>query len=139
MFDTLEATDSLAGRMLTLELWPLSLAKLERRGPSRLLDRAAGGVPALADAPEVPAWPRLRYVDLILRGGHSEIRTLSPRFRGNRHLHHIDTAVDDSNAAMFVQALIPRDPSTILVRQCKYIVVTDVGILNDIGVAYRVT
>jgi len=94
VFNTLEATDSLAGRMLTLKLWPLSLAELERRGPSRLLDWAAGGAPTLADAPEAPAWPRSRYVDLILRGGCPEIRTLSPRFRGNRYRDYIDAVVD---------------------------------------------
>ena len=94
VFNTLEATDSLAGRMLTLTLWPLSLAEIERNGPSTLLDRAvANAAPPFAPG-EVPRWERSRYVDLVLRGGYPEIRPLPDKLRIRRYRDYIDAVVD---------------------------------------------
>jgi len=94
VFSTLDATDSLAGRMLTLKLWPLSLAELERRGPNHLLDWAAQTAPDLTNAPEAPIYQRSHYIDLILRGGYPEIRLLNSRLRGNRYRDYVDAVVD---------------------------------------------
>ena len=79
VFTLLDATDSLAGRVLTLKLWPLSLAEIERRGPSRLLDWSMSETIDPKAFPEAPAWKRDRYTDLMLRGGYPDIRALPAR------------------------------------------------------------
>jgi len=94
VFTTLEATDSLAGRMSTLKLWPLSVAEIERRAPCFLLDWAAGDELDLPASPAAPDWSRDRYIELMVRGGYPEIRDLRDRTRARRYEDYIDAVVD---------------------------------------------
>ena len=47
VFRTANVADSLAGRMLSLKLWPLSAAEIHRRPASRLIDWALDDAPQL--------------------------------------------------------------------------------------------
>jgi predicted AAA+ superfamily ATPase len=54
----------------------------------------AGGDPALPDLPAVPKSSRQDYLDLIVRGGYPELRTLADRPRNRRYRDTIDAIVD---------------------------------------------
>lgn len=94
VFTTAEVADSLAGRMQTLKLWPLSTAEVRRQPASRLIDWAMQKAPSLSQiaAPEV--LDRAGYVDLVLRGGYPEIRSLPQRARQRQYRDYIDAVVD---------------------------------------------
>ena len=49
VFTSLEIADSLAGRMRTIKLWPMSVAETLRRKPSQILDWGLAKSPNLAD------------------------------------------------------------------------------------------
>lgn len=93
VFATAHVTDSLAGRVRTLTMLPLSGAEIHRAGPARLLDWARAG----ADPGSLPSPPRFTrddYVDLIVRGGYPEIRILGQRARASRYRDYVDAIVD---------------------------------------------
>lgn len=94
VFATAEVADSLAGRVRTLRLLPLSTAELHHVGPARLLDWAGAATPSLADHPSVPVIDRSSAIDLLLRGGYPETRTLADRPRRARYRDYVDSVVD---------------------------------------------
>ncbi|AQS50050.1 ATPase (plasmid) [Thioclava nitratireducens] len=94
VFTTAEVADSLAGRMQTLKLWPLTTAEVNRAPASRLIDWAMQSVPALPQISDPAHLGRKDYVDLILRGGYPEIRTLPLRSRQRQYRDYIDAVVD---------------------------------------------
>ena len=93
VFTSAEVMDSLAGRVHTMKMLPLSLAEVEDAGPCRLLDwaREGGGLEAL---PECRPLARAEIIDRILRGGYPEIRSLSERFRQRRYRDYVESIVD---------------------------------------------
>ena len=93
IFATAHVADSLAGRVQTLILPPLSAAEIRRAGPPLLLDWAAGN-PGLGQLPPVPPATRQDCIDLIVRGGYPEIRVLNDRARNKRYRDAIDGIVD---------------------------------------------
>lgn len=94
VFTTVEVADSLAGRMQTLKLWPLTIAEVNRVPASRLIDWAMQSNPKLSQISD-PAQPgRKDYIDLILRGGYPEIRALNLRSRQRQYRDYIDAVVD---------------------------------------------
>lgn len=93
VFAAAHVTDSLAGRVSTLMLHPLSAAEAFRYGPARILDWAAEN-PSLATLPDIPSAGRQAYIDLIVQGGYPEIRDLPDRPRNKRYRDAIDALVD---------------------------------------------
>lgn len=95
VFTSAQVADSLAGRVQTLTMLPLSAAEIHRRGPPRLLDWASAPEgPQLAELPPADPLKRSDYIELILAGGYPEIRPLPPRARQRRYLDYVDTIVE---------------------------------------------
>lgn len=94
MFTTQHVADSLAGRMLTLTLWPLTTAETLSRGPSRILDWAISDDPSLTQVAAPDATSRTDYIDLILRGGFPRIRNLVLVKRQKVYRAYVDTVVE---------------------------------------------
>ncbi|NIA70995.1 ATP-binding protein [Pelagibius litoralis] len=93
VFRTTNVADSLAGRMLSLKLWPLSAAEIHRAPYCQLIDWATQDTPQLAQI-KVPRISRAEVIDLILRGGFPEIRTLDLRNRQRQYRDNVDSLVD---------------------------------------------
>ncbi len=94
IFTTLHVADSLAGRMLTLTLWPMTAAETMSRGPSTILDWAVSESQDLSDLPEPEPAARTDYIDRILKGGFPEIRDLEHGKRQKIYRQYVDTMVD---------------------------------------------
>ena len=94
IFTTSHVTDSLAGRLLTLRLWPMTVAETMSRGPSTILDWAISRSPDLGELPTPQTLSRQAYIDLILRGGYPGVRDLQRRKRQNVHRDYVHTIVD---------------------------------------------
>ena len=93
IFSSAEVMDSLAGRVQTLVLHPLSAAEIHHGAPCRLLDWAQRSAD-LAALPNIPTVSRRETVDLITSGGYPEIRPLDERARQRRYRAYIDSIVD---------------------------------------------
>jgi hypothetical protein len=95
IFTTPKALDTLAGRVSTLTLRPLSAAEIMRVGPCRLLDLVADESAVSAKHFPVPApFQRLDAVDLLVRGGFPEIRPLKDRDRIARYDSYVSSIVE---------------------------------------------
>jgi len=90
-----KALDSLAGRVSTLTLRPLSVAEIKLRGPCGLLN-AIGDDPAalLGALPPPVAFSRSQAIELIVRGGFPEIRSLDGVNRMERYENYIGSIVE---------------------------------------------
>ena len=55
--------------MLTLTLWPLTVAETMSRGPSMVLDWAVSKEPDLKELPPAEPATRADYIDRVLKGG----------------------------------------------------------------------
>ncbi len=98
VFAAAHVTDSLAGRVSTLMLYPLSSAEVFRCGPVKILDWAAEN-PSLAALADIPSAGRQACIDLIVQGGYPEIRDLPDRPRNKRYRDAVDALVDRDVAA----------------------------------------
>ena len=94
VFTTAYAADSLAGRMRTLKLWPLSAAEINKAPFNRLMDWAMQRSPSLAQIADPEPATRSDYIELILAGGFPETRTLPLRARQRQYRDYIDAVVD---------------------------------------------
>lgn len=94
IFTTSHVTDSLAGRLLTLRLWPMTVAETMSRGPSTILDWAISRAPDLGELPAPRVLGRPAYIDLILRGGYPGVRDLQRRKRHGVYREYVHTIVD---------------------------------------------
>ena len=94
VFTTTDVADSLAGRMRTLKLWPLSAAEIKTAPVNRLMDWAMQKSPSLAQIADPEPVSRRNYIDLILAGGFPETRTLPLRSRQRQYRDYIDAIVD---------------------------------------------
>ncbi|MDR2875101.1 MAG: ATP-binding protein [Methylobacillus sp.] len=95
IFSASKALDSLAGRVSTLTLRPLSAAEIMRAAPCRLLDMAADGVaPDLKRFPTPAKFQRADVIDVLVRGGFPEIRPLNDRDRIARYHSYINSIVE---------------------------------------------
>lgn len=94
VFDLASSGDSLAGRVHTLLLRPLSVAEIHNAGPCRLLDAVESTPETIISAlPVVKQYSRTAAIELILRGGYPEIRVLDDRQRLERYNGYIDSIV----------------------------------------------
>lgn len=94
VFIAANVADSLAGRVQTLTLLPLSSAEIHMKGPAMILDWAASADAAPQNLPTPPAARRSDYVDLVIRGGYPEIRALPDRTRNQRYRDVINAIVE---------------------------------------------
>lgn len=93
-FTTADVADSLAGRMRTIKLWPLTMTEVERRPASRLLDWAVGETPKLAQLGDPAKLSRIQYIDMLLAGGFPETRVLALGPRQKQYRDYVDAIVD---------------------------------------------
>jgi len=100
IFTHAKALDSLAGRVRTLTLRPLSGAEIMGAGPALILDAALGASPVTA-LPKPAAYTRRDAIDLIVRGGYPEIRVLDGRDRTDRYASCLDSIVERDTADLF--------------------------------------
>lgn len=94
VFTSVEVADSLAGRMRTLTLWPLTLSEIKREPVNRLIDWAMQDDPSLAQLSSAQALSRKEYIDLVLAGGFPEVRELPLRARQRQYRDYVDAVVD---------------------------------------------
>jgi len=94
VFTTADIADSLAGRMRTLKLWPLSVAEIKEAPVSRLMDWAMQRTPSLDQIADPEPVSRHHYIELILTGGLPETRTLPIRSRQRQYRDYVDAVVD---------------------------------------------
>ncbi len=95
IFTAGKAYDSLAGRVTTLTLRPLSAAEIAGAAPCRLLD-------AVAEHPRDPfgvlprpqPFTRAEAIELIVRGGFPEIRPLDDPDRTDRYASYLDSIIE---------------------------------------------
>lgn len=99
IFTMPKALDSLAGRVSTLTLRPLSSAEIEHAGPCRLLD-AIAEEPMLSvrRLPRAASLQRADAIDLLVRGGFPEIRPLRDRDRISRYRSYVGSIVEQDVA-----------------------------------------
>lgn len=95
VFTNAHVADSLAGRVQTLTMLPLSSAEVQRKGPARILDWASRTPePSLRDLPKPEPVSRNGYIQELLAGGYPEIRNLPDRSRQRRYRDYVDTIVE---------------------------------------------
>ncbi|MGB3244595.1 MAG: ATP-binding protein [Sulfitobacter sp.] len=94
IFTTTDVADSLAGRMRTLKLWPLSVAEVKSGPVSHLVDWAMQKDPNLGQISDPEPLLRSDYIDLILAGGFPETRELPLRSRQRGYRDYIDAVVE---------------------------------------------
>ncbi len=94
VFSTAKAVDSLAGRVLTLKLWPLTVAETKEQNPPKILDWALQTSLQIADLPKPEQTSREDYIDLILAGGYPEMRELPLRARQQRYRSYVDSVIE---------------------------------------------
>ncbi len=101
VFATMNVADSLAGRMLVLKLWPLTMAEKQRVGPNRVLDWAAQERPSLDTITLPPVLSRKKYIEHVLEGGFPEPRELPLKSRQELYRDYVDSVVDRDVADLF--------------------------------------
>ncbi|MBI2683909.1 MAG: ATP-binding protein [Actinobacteria bacterium] len=84
-------SESLAGRIDLITLWPLSMGEL-LGGADDLIDRAFRGSGALLDhRGDTPA--RRDYIELVCRGGYPEVQPVSERLRRRWFERYVETVL----------------------------------------------
>jgi predicted AAA+ superfamily ATPase len=95
IFTTGNAYDSLAGRVMTLTLRPLSAPEIAKQGPCRLLDIVFEyPKDCLGALPKALSFTRAQARDLIVRGGFPEIRKLGDQDRTHRYISYLDSIIE---------------------------------------------
>ena len=94
VFSLANAGDSLAGRVHTLILRPLSAAEIHGVGPCQLLDIVDGAVAQVVHRlPTARPYTRAEALDLIVRGGFPEMRVLKDKQRMTRYSSYVDSLI----------------------------------------------
>ncbi len=94
VFTTATVADSLAGRMRTIKLWPLTIAEVKRGQVSKLLDWAVGSVVKLEQLARPEKLSRRDYLDLLMAGGFPATRDLPLRPRQRQYRDYVDAVVE---------------------------------------------
>ena len=95
IFTAGKSYDSLAGRIMTLILRPLSAAEITERGPCHLLDIVCKHPKdCLSVLPKPVPFTRAKAIDLIVRGGFPEIRKLNDQDRTQRYTSYMDSIIE---------------------------------------------
>ncbi len=101
IFAAADVADSLAGRVLTLKLWPLTISEIKQKPPSEWLDWAVQSDPKLEGLPAPAPTPRAEYINHVLAGGYPEFRELPIRPRQQQYTGYVDTVVERDVADVF--------------------------------------
>jgi len=101
IFAAADVADSLAGRVLTLKLWPLTVSEIKQRPPAEWLDWAVQKKPSLEGLPEPTPTSRAEYINHVLEGGYPEFRELPIRPRQQQYTSYVDTVVERDVADVF--------------------------------------
>lgn len=95
IFTSSHVADSLAGRVHTMTMLPMSVAETKRMGVAKILDWASTeGGPDLAKLPTPTILSRAEYIELILAGGFPEVLNLGEQKRRRRYRDYIDSIVE---------------------------------------------
>ena len=94
LFSMLDVADSLAGRMLVLQLWPLSVSEIKNRPPVKILDWMASKKLTITDIPSPDSVSRAKYIEYMLLGGFPEFREMDERWREKSYIGYLDMIVD---------------------------------------------
>ncbi|SIQ89088.1 hypothetical protein SAMN05880561_105255 [Rhizobium sp. RU33A] len=95
VFTSAHVADSLAGRVYTITMLPMSVAETQCVGPAKILDWASASErPDPLNLPIGETLSRTQYIDLMVAGGFPEIRTLEDRWRQNRYRDYVDSVVE---------------------------------------------
>ncbi|MCY3983822.1 MAG: ATP-binding protein [Roseovarius sp.] len=100
VFRTANVADSLAGRMRTLTLWPLSTSEICRAPVSRLIDWAMAKNPEMS-AIKTNMASRSEVIDVLLKGGFPEVRQMPLKERQRQYRYNVDAMVDRDVADIF--------------------------------------
>jgi predicted AAA+ superfamily ATPase len=101
IFTSGKAIDSLAGRVSTLFLRPLSAAEILGAGPCLVLDAVAKDPRnPISIMPAARPYGRSDTIDLIIRGGFPEFRTLTDTDRMDRCSNYIDSIIERDLSAI---------------------------------------
>ena len=136
IFTYAKALDSLAGRVQTLTLRPLSAAEIKGVGPALILDAALSASP-LSALPKPAAYTRQDAIELMVRGGYPEIRGLDDRDRADRYASYLDSIVERDVANLFPVRKpdnLRRMMDQIACRTANELNMT--GLCSDIGVKH---
>ncbi len=93
IFTAQQVSDSLAGRMRTLTLWPFSIAEVLERPPSQVLDWAVSDTPEMTDLGHADKLSRAEYIERVLRGGFPEFRELNTRQRNRQYRDYVNSVI----------------------------------------------
>lgn len=93
VFNSRYVADSLAGRVETLRLPPLSSAEIHGAKAVRIIDWALQDKPSIADL-RTENVSRDYVIDLILKGGFPAIRTNPIKRRQRRYLGYLETMIE---------------------------------------------
>ncbi|MGH7015365.1 MAG: ATP-binding protein [Stellaceae bacterium] len=95
VFAQKRSRDSLAGRVSTFTLRPLSVAEIAGARPCLLLDAVAAATGDWIDGlPRPRSLSRPEAIDIMVRGGFPEIRTLLDAPRMRRYASYLDSIVE---------------------------------------------
>ena len=138
IFTSGKSYDSLAGRVSTLILRPLSTAEIFGAGPCLLLD-AVAAVPndPMPRLPPPHPHGRQEVIDLIIRGGFPELRGVPDRDRSDRYSNYIDSIVERDISA--VHAVRKPNVARRLIYQAASRTSQELnawGLARDLGVKY---
>ncbi len=96
-----DVADSLAGRTITIRLWPFTAAETSGAEPNRLLDWASGEKPRLAQIALPKKVSRGEYIRLILEGGFPRARIRPLRRRQRLYRNYIAAIMERDVAGLF--------------------------------------
>lgn len=94
IFLNAKSTDSLVGRIMPIELWPLTTSELKEKKPSRFFDWATQKEKSVRQFVMPESLNRQTYVDLILRGGFPAAYNLSLKHRQSLYQNYIKTVIE---------------------------------------------
>jgi predicted AAA+ superfamily ATPase len=133
IFTAPAALDSLAGRISTLVLRPLSSAEIRGKGPFRLLDSVSDEPQAISsNLHHSGSYSRADALDLIVRGGFPEIRPLLDRDRMARYESYVSSIVERDVAP--ISDIRRPDALRRLINQLAYRTSEELNVANLCGV-----
>ena len=94
VFATKTVSDSLAGRVIELKLWPLTISECKGFKPFQFLDWLVSKHPSVTDLPSQQKMSRDQYLDFLLAGGYPDIRDLPIRLRQRRYISYVNTIIE---------------------------------------------
>ncbi len=94
VFTSTKVADSLPGRVVPIKLWPLTISEIKRSNPPQILDWALQKKPLLSQIQNIKPMTRDEYIQLILKGGFPEPRSLDIGPRQKQYRSYVDNIVD---------------------------------------------